>query len=194
MKTIKLSGYQRHAVGKTNARELRYMGQVPCVLYGGAEVKHFSVFAADLRDVVYTPDAVFVSINIDGNQHEAIMQDLQTHTVTDLITHIDFLELVPGKPVTMDIPVKLVGSSPGVKIGGKLIHKIKKMKVKAMPADFTDTIDVNINELELDKKIRVGDLDSGKLQFMNSKAETIVTVVASRALKQAETEAAKGKK
>ncbi len=194
MKTIKLSGYQRHEIGKTNARELRYQGQAPCVLYGGTEIKHFSVFATDLRDIVFTPDAVFVEINVDGKVHRAIMQDIQFHPVTDLILHIDFFEIFDNKAIVMNIPVKLTGTSPGVKIGGKLVHKIKKLKVRAFPNEFTDTIDVSLENLELNKSIRVGELEVGKLELLNAKAETIVTVIASRALKQAETEAAKDAK
>lgn len=191
MKSIAISGSLRENVGKRDAKELRYEGKVPCVLYGGEVQVHFSAFASDLKNLVYTPDALFVDLNIDGKKYQAVMQDLQFHPVTDLVLHIDFLEMFQDKLLVMDLPVKFIGVSPGVKVGGKLIQKQKRLKVRGFPKDFTDTVEVNIGKLELGKAIRVGDITLKNLEITNSKADTIVTVASSRALKEAETAAKK---
>lgn len=190
MKSIAISGSSRENVGKRDAKELRYQGQVPCVLYGGKEQVHFSVFAADLKGLVYTPDAMMVDLNVDGKQYKAIMQDIQFHPVTDLILHVDFLELIANKPVTMNIPVKFTGTSPGVKMGGKLVQKLKALRLKGLPEHFRDTVEVSIENLELGKSIRVGDVQVQNLEILNSRADSIVTVETSRALREAEASSA----
>jgi large subunit ribosomal protein L25 len=194
MKSIAISGSPRENVGKRDAKELRYQSMVPAVLYGGPTQTHFAVSAADLRPVVYTPDVHFIDIEVAGVKTQAIIQDIQFHPLTEKILHVDFLQLDPAKPLTMEIPVKLTGTSPGVKTGGKLVLKLRKLRVKALPKDHLDTIDVSIEELEVGKSVRVSDLKFDKITIVNSQEDTIVSVTTSRALRQAEQEAAGGKK
>lgn len=196
MKSISISGSVRQNVGKRDAKELRYEGKVPCVLYGGKEQVHFSVFEADLKHLVYTPEVYFVDLTIDGKKYRATMQDIQFHPLTDLINHIDFLEIDENKPVTMMLPVKFAGSSPGVKMGGKLVHKIKKLKVRGLPKDMTDNIVINIDNLELGKMIRVSEVQVENLTILDAKSNSIVSVETSRALREAAAAEAKeaGKK
>ena len=194
MKSIAISGAPRENVGKRDAKELRYQAKVPAVLYGGPTQTHFAVSAADLRPVVYTPDVHFIDIEVAGVKTQAIIQDIQFHPLTEQIIHVDFLQLDPKKPLTMEIPVKLTGTSPGVKTGGKLVLKLRKLRVKALPKDHVDTIDVSISELEVGKSVRVSDLSFDKLTIVNAQEDTIVSVTTSRALRQAEQEAAAGGK
>ena len=194
MKSIAISGSPRENVGKRDAKELRYQSLVPAVLYGGPTQSHFAVSAADLRTVVYTPVVHFIDLEIAGVKSQAIIKDIQFHPLTEQIIHVDFLLLDPKKPVTIEIPIKLTGTSPGVKMGGKLVQKLRKLRIKALPKDHLDTIDVSIEELEVGKSVRVGDLKLDKLVITNAKEDTIVSVTTSRALRQAEQEAAAGKK
>lgn len=196
MKSISISGSVRQNVGKRDAKELRYEGKVPCVLYGGKEQIHFSVFEADLKHLVYTPEVYFVDLTVDGKKYRATMQDIQFHPLTDLINHIDFLEIDENKPVTMLLPVRFAGSSPGVKMGGKLVHKIKKLKVRGLPKDMTDNIVINIDNLELGKMIRVSEVQVENLTILDAKSNSIVSVETSRALREAAAAEAKeaGKK
>jgi large subunit ribosomal protein L25 len=196
MKSISISGSVRQNVGKRDAKELRYEGKVPCVLYGGTEQVHFAVFEADLKHLVYTPEVYFVDLTIDGKKYRATMQDIQFHPLTDLINHIDFLEIHDDKPVTMLLPVRFTGYSPGVKMGGKLVHKIKKLKVKGLPKYMTDSVQVNIDNLEIGKMIRVGEISLENLTILDAKANSIVSVETSRALREAAAAEAKeaGKK
>mgnify|MGYP001062983796 FL=1 len=194
MKTIAISGSPRENVGKRDAKELRYEGKVPAVLYGGKEQQHLAVVIADLRDVIYTPDVNFVEIDLNGTKTKAIVKDTQFHPLTDVLMHIDFLQLFDEKEIVMEIPVKLTGTSPGVKMGGKLIQKLRKLRVKALPANMPQNVEVSLEKLEVGSLFRVRDLQGDKYVITNTPEDTIVSVAMSRALKQAETEAAKGKK
>jgi large subunit ribosomal protein L25 len=194
MKSIAISGSPRENVGKRDAKELRYQGLVPAVLYGGATQTHFSVSAADLRAVIYTPVVQFIDITVDGTTTQAIIKDAQFHPLTEQLIHIDFLQLDENKPVTIEIPVKLTGTSPGVKVGGKLVQKLRKLRVKALPKDHLDNIEVAIDALEVGKSVRVSDIQVPNLTITNAQEDTIVSVTTSRALRQAEQEAASGKK
>jgi large subunit ribosomal protein L25 len=191
MKSIAISGSPRENVGKRDAKELRYEGKVPAVLYGGKNQIHFSVSASDLKSLVFTPDVQFVALDVAGVKAQAIIQDVHFHPLTDQPLHVDFLELDDKKPVVMQIPVKLTGTSPGVKTGGKMIQKLRKLRVKALPKDMPQYVEVSIDKLEVGKSVGVGELKFDKFQVINNPEDTIVSVTMSRALKQAETEAKK---
>ncbi|WP_342646946.1 50S ribosomal protein L25/general stress protein Ctc [Mucilaginibacter sp. CSA2-8R] len=193
MKSIAISGSPRENVGKRDAKELRYQGMIPAVLYGGATQTHFAVSAADLKQVVYTPDVQFVDLDINGTTAQAIIKDMQFHPLTDEILHVDFLQLDENKPVTIEIPIRLTGTSPGVKMGGKLVQKLRKLRVKALPGNHLDNIEVSIEGLEVGKSVRVRDISVPNLTITNTPEDTILSITTSRALRQAEQEAAKGK-
>ncbi|MGJ1432815.1 50S ribosomal protein L25/general stress protein Ctc [Sphingobacterium spiritivorum] len=194
MKSIAISGSARQNVGKRDAKELRYEGQVPAVLYGSGTQTHLSVSAADLKPVLYTPEVVFVELDINGKKSKAIVQDAQFHPLTDLVIHIDFLELNDEKEVSVNIPVTLTGTSPGVKMGGKLVQKLRKLRVKATPNNLPQSIEVPMESLEVGKSVRVAQVQLKDAKILNNSDDTIVSVVMSRALRQAEQEAAKAAK
>ncbi|TAH01542.1 MAG: 50S ribosomal protein L25/general stress protein Ctc [Sphingobacteriales bacterium] len=194
MNIIAISGSQRENVGKRDAKQLRYEGKVPAVLYGGTSQLHFSVYSPDLKDLVYTPEVNFVEIDVDGKKTKAVLQDIQFHPLTEKIVHIDFLQLFDDKALTMEIPVKLTGTSPGVKTGGKLVQKLRKLRVNALPKNMPQYIEVAMEVLEVGKSVRVRDLETKNYTITNVPEDTIVSVTMSRALKQAEQQAASGKK
>ncbi|RYY37695.1 MAG: 50S ribosomal protein L25/general stress protein Ctc [Sphingobacteriaceae bacterium] len=194
MKSFAISGSLRENVGKRDAKELRYQSLVPAVLYGGETQTHFAVSAADLKTVIYTPVVQFIDLDIAGQKNQAIIKDVQYHPLTEAILHVDFLQLDENKPITIEIPVKLTGTSPGVKVGGKLVQKLRKLRVKGLPKDHLDNIEVSIEELEVGKSVRVAEIELTNLTITNAKEDTIVSVTTSRALRQAEQEAASGKK
>lgn len=191
MKSIAISGSPRENVGKRDAKELRYEGKVPAVLYGGKSQIHFSVSATDLSALVYTPDVQFVDVEVAGVSTQAIVQEVQFHPLTDLPLHVDFLALDAKKPFVMEIPVKLTGTSPGVKTGGKLVQKLRKLRVKALPANMPQNVEVSISKLDVGKSVGVGELKFDDFAITNNPADTIVSVTMSRALKQAENEGKK---
>jgi len=194
MKSIAISGSVRQNVGKRDAKELRYQGLVPAVLYGGKEQTALSVSAADLKPVLYTADVIIVELNIDGQTKRAIVQDAQFHPLTDVVTHVDFLELFDDKEVSLNIPIKLTGTSPGVKMGGKLVQKLRNLRVKALPANLPQEIAVPMESLEVGKSVRVAQVQLENAKVLNNSDDTIVSVIMSRALRQAEQEAAKATK
>jgi large subunit ribosomal protein L25 len=186
MKTIAISGSLRENVGKRDAKGLRYEGKVPAVLYGGKDQTHFAVVTTELKDAIYTPEANFVEIDLNGTKTKAIIKELQFHPVTDVLLHVDFLQLDEAKEILMEIPIKLTGVSPGVKMGGKLVQKLRKLRVKALPKNMPQAVEVSIAKLEVGNLFRVRDLAKGDYVITNTAEDTIVSVGMSRALKQAE--------
>jgi large subunit ribosomal protein L25 len=183
MKTIEIIGFKRANLGKKESKQLRLDSNVPCVMYGGKDQVHFYAPMFLFRDLVYTPNAHKVSLTVDNVKHECILQEIQYHPVNEMILHADFLELKSDKEVKMEIPVKFVGIAPGVQKGGKLIQKIKKIKVKALPDNLPDFIDVDISTLELNKSVKVGDISPQNYLIINNKSLPIATVEVPRALK-----------
>ena len=176
MKTLEIQGALRSQITKQEVKSLRTESRVPCVLYGGDDQTHFSIAEFDLRPLVYTPDAHMVNLNLDGKMVKAILQDIQFHPVTDAINHIDFLQVFDDRPLTMGIPVKFTGASEGVKQGGKLVSKGRKLKVKALPKDMPDHVSIDISPLRIGEGIRIRDLKINGVTFLDSPNNMIVSV------------------
>lgn len=180
MKTVSLSGSSRESVGKKDARGLRERGQVPCVLYGGEKQYHFSVDLVELGKFVYTPDVFTFDIDIDGERHEAILKDLQFHPVSDRIIHADFLEIIEGKEVKLDIPVSLVGNSIGVRNGGRLAQNFRRISVRGLPKYFPDNIEVDISPVRIGQAIRISDIDLPNVTLLHDPSSIVVAVKTAR--------------
>ena len=194
MKTITIEGQLRTGTGKTATRQLRSQDLVPGVIYGGAQEVNFAVKSLALKPFVYTPDFQLVEIKVDGKTYTCILKDLQFDKVTDKLIHIDLLELVEGKKVSATIPLKFTGASVGVKAGGKLEIRLKAVKVKALPKDLRENIEVDITNLELNANIRVQDIQAGNIEIQNSPRIPVASVTMTRQLKQEEAAAAPAKK
>lgn len=176
MKTIEINGTKRSSMTKQEIKSLRDQEKVPCVLYGTNEPVHFSADLSAFKGLVYTPDVHMVKLNVDGAARTAILQDIQFHPVTDIIQHVDFLEVGEDKPVIMSIPIRLTGASEGVKQGGKLVTKVRRLKVKALPAQLPDFVSVDISPLKIGSSIRVRDLNVDGVTFLDSPSNVIVGV------------------
>ena len=183
MKTVEIIGYKRANLGKTESKKLRSESFVPCVVYGGKEQIHFSAPMILFRDLVYTPEARFVELNIEGKVTKAILQDIQFHPVSEVILHADFLELFDNKLIKMSIPVVTHGIAPGIQSGGKLIMKMPKLMIKSLPEDMPESIDVDISKLELGKSIKVADLTRKEYEVLTNPLVTICSVNIPRVMK-----------
>ena|ERR1044071_871644 len=186
MKTITIEGQLRTGFGKTATRALRSQDLVPGVIYGGAQEINFYAPAAAFKPLVYTPSFQFAEVKVDGKTYRTILKDLQFNKITDSLTHVDLLELVEDKKVIADIPIKFTGTSKGVKDGGKLVTKIKSLKVKTLPKYLKEQIEVPIDELDLNGNIRVEDVKEPNYEILNSPRIPIASVVLTRQLKQEE--------
>jgi large subunit ribosomal protein L25 len=189
MKSVKIEGKSRSEYGKKHTRQLRSEGLVPGVIYG-AENIHFSAPQLAFRPIVYTPDFQLAEISVEGKNYRCILKDLQFDVVTDELSHIDFLELNEDRKVTANLPLKFTGASAGVKAGGRLEIKMKSLKVRTLPKYLKEAIEVPIDALELNGNIRVEDVKADNMEIMNSPRIPIASVVLTRALKQAESDAA----
>jgi large subunit ribosomal protein L25 len=186
MKTITIEGQLRTGTGKKATRQLRSQGLVPGVIYGGAQEVSFAAPVLAFKSIVYTPDFQLANITVDGKSYRCILKDIQFDKVSDQLSHVDFLELVEDRAVIATIPVKFTGTSAGVKDGGKLITKMKALKVKTLPKYLKENIEVDITNLQLNGNIRVEDVKEANYEILNSPRIPIASVVMTRQLKQEE--------
>jgi large subunit ribosomal protein L25 len=194
MKSVKIEGSKRSELGKKATRQVRSEGGVPAVIYGGNETIHFSAPLMTFRPLVYTPEFQIAEIILDGKTYRTIMKDIQFDVVTDELSHIDFLELVEDRKVIATLPLNFTGQSQGVKDGGRLELKIKSLNVRTYPKYLKESIEVKIDNLQLHGNIRVQDVIAENMEIMNSPRIPIASVVTTRALRQADSEAAAGGK
>ena len=194
MKSITIKGSERESVGKVATKALRNAGAVPCVLYGGNQPVHFSADERAFKTLVYTPNAHTVVIELEGKSFNAILQDIQVHPVSDRILHIDFFQLFDDKEITMEVPVKVVGTSKGVLAGGVLRLNTRKLKVKALPKNLPDFIEADITPLEMGNKLYVTKLANDNYKLIHPENTVVAQVRISRAAMKAAQEAAKAAK
>ena len=180
MKSVEIQGNVRTEVGSKYAKAERKAGNVPCVVYGGEAPIHFSAPTLAFRGLVYTAEAKTAKITVGDTTVEAVIQDIQFHPVTDQLMHIDFIQLVEGKAVTMNIPVVLQGQARGVLNGGKLKTILRQLSVRAIPGQFPESIELDITDLRIGKSIRVSDVTPEGFEILNADTAVIVTVKKAR--------------
>jgi large subunit ribosomal protein L25 len=187
MKSIFVSGSPRENVGKKDAKALRLKGLVPCVLYGGDEQIHFFANEKDFKPLLFTPETHTVELEISGKKYNAILQDVSYHAINDRLLHVDFLHVDETKPVVIAIPVTVSGVAPGVREGGKLVIKVRKMKIRALLSKLPDNINVDISKLEIGQSVKVEQLQSQhpELALLDAPNVAVVSVTATRASRQA---------
>ena len=180
MKSITIQGTKRENVGKKSTKALRDAELVPCVVYGGNEPLNFSTEEKSFKNLVYTPEAHTVSIEVDGQTIPAVLQDIQFHPITDKILHADFYQLADDKPVVMEVPVRITGRAKGVVSGGAMRQTYRKLKIKALPANLPDEIVVDVTPLKIGNKLYVGDIKTSNFTFMHPDNAVVVAVKMSR--------------
>jgi large subunit ribosomal protein L25 len=178
MKNVELIGTKRETKGTTGANQLRKSKQVPCVLYGGKDILHFSVDERALNKIVHSAEAHSVVLDIDGEKRSALLHQKQFQPVTDAVIHADFLEIVPNKEARVNMTVRLKGQSIGVRQGGKLNQVMRKLRVKGTPETMPEVIEVDISALELGGSIHVGDIKLPGVTVLEKPSDVVVTVKA----------------
>jgi len=189
MKTITIEGQLRTELGKQATRQIRSEGKVPGVIYGGAQEVNFMAPVNAFKTLVYTPNFQLAEIKLNDKSYQCILKELQFDKVSDALNHVDFLELVADKKVIASIPIKFKGIPAGVKDGGKLITKMKALKIKTLPKHLRENIEVDLTNLELNGNVRVEDVKVDQYEILNSPRIPIASVVLTRELKQEETAA-----
>ena len=194
MKSITIKGSQRESVGKVATKAVRNAGMVPCVIYGGSQPVHFAAEEKAFKSLVYTPNAHTVAIELGKDSYSAVLQDIQFHPISDGILHIDFFQLNDDKEIIMEVPVNVVGTSPGVLLGGVLNLNQRRLKVKALPKNLPDFVEANISELQMGNKLYVTKLPTKNFKLMHPDNTVVCQVKISRAAMKAAQEAAKAEK
>ena len=194
MEIVKINGTSREVVGKAATKRDRHSDSIPCVIYGGNDNVHFTTKLNDVRHLIYTPDFKMAEITVNGETYNAILKSAQFHPVSEAILHIDFLILTPGRPFKVEIPLRVVGQSPGVKGGGKLLQSIRKIKVKVLPENLVSELTLDISKLELGQSARVRDIiPATGVEIMMSPSIPTVSIEIPRALRAAAAAEAKAK-
>lgn len=186
MKTLEIKGSSRTALGKKDSKNIRKEGNVPCVIYGKDENIHFFAHENSFKDLVYTPDAHIVNLDLEGKEYRIVMQDIQFHPATDRIQHVDFFQINDEKPIVISLPVKISGDSIGVKAGGKLRVKKRHLKVKGFANDIPESLPVDITNVRVNHSVKVGDLSYDKIELIDPKITTVLTVATSRVVTKEE--------
>jgi large subunit ribosomal protein L25 len=195
MISLEIQGTKRSEFGKKGSKTDRKNGNVPAVLYGGDEVIHFTVTPASVKHLIYTPDFKIADLNIDGKHYRAILKQSQFHPVTDELLHIDFLRLIEKTPIKVEVPLRFKGVSPGVKVGGKLIQQIRKIKIKTTPEFLVDELKADISKLDLGQALRVREvIVPNGVEIINNGATPVALIEIPRALKAAAAAEAKAEK
>ncbi|MDP1801626.1 MAG: 50S ribosomal protein L25 [Bacteroidota bacterium] len=182
MKTVSLSGSLRANVGKVDATAVRAKGHVPCVIYGGGEQIHFSADIRDFKNIIFTPETNLVEVNVDGKKYNTILQEAQYHKINDRLIHADFLLVTNDKPVSVHLPVKAIGQAEGVKAGGKMILKLRKLKVRGLISKLPESINLNVDKLVIGKSISVGDINIDGITVLHPKNISVISVETTRAV------------
>jgi len=180
MKSVSISGSLRENVGKKDAKAQRAQGLIPCVIYGGREQLQFVVEETQFNHLLFTPEVKYVELEVGDKKFEAVVQATQWHPITDKLLHVDFLEVIEGKPITIGIPLIITGTSPGVLRGGRLIKKMRKINVKGLLKDIPEVINVDISNLEINDMIKVSDISVPNLSFVENPNTIIVNIASTR--------------
>lgn len=192
METIKMSGAKRDVFGKKGSKEVRREGLVPAVVYGGHEAPiHFALNEKGLKPLLFTPNSYIVELDIDGKKELAVLRDVQYHPVKDYPMHIDFFRVLPGKPVAIDVPVRIVGNSEGVKLGGKLTVQKRKLRISGLVENLPDYLEIDVTDLGIGKSVFVGDLKYDNLTLLTPATTSVCAVFMTRAARGAAAAAVK---
>lgn len=185
MKVIEILGYKRANLGKADSKKLRIAAQVPGVVYGGTQQIHFYVPMVFLRDLVYTPHAHFVDLNIEGSTYRCILQEMQFHPVSEMMLHVDFLQIFDDKKIKMDISTEFVGKAIGVAKGGVLSKKARKLTVAAYPKDMPSAINIDVSHLDLGQIVRVHQIPIKNYTILALPNTPVASIEIPRALRSA---------
>jgi len=189
MKTIEIKGSLRTELGKKSSKKVRKEGNVPCVIYGKEQNVHFHAHENTFKNLIYTPDAHLVNLDLEGKEYKVVLQDVQFHPVSDKITHIDFIEVLDDKPLVVSLPIKVTGDSVGVKAGGKLRIKKRHLKVRGYVNDIPEHLLIDITDVKIHHSVKVGDLTYDKIELIDPKITTVLSVATSRVVTKEEEEA-----
>lgn len=185
MKTIELKANTRESLAKSVTKQLRREGKVPGVIYRNDQANHIYLDYAAAKKILFTSDTYLVKLNLDGAVRDAIVREAQYHPVTEKVIHIDLMAVADDKPVTLNLPIRLVGSPAGVKEGGKLVHKLRSLTVKGLVSKLPESISIDVSSLKLGNTIKVGDAKIEDIEIVTSASTAVASVEIPRALRSA---------
>ena len=124
-------------------------------------------------------------MSIGDSQYKAVVQEAQFHPVTEKLLHVDFVEVIDGKPITIEIPMLVSGDSPGVMRGGKLSKRVRKLKVKGLLEHIPENITLDISGLDILDSIEIKDIPVSNFIIVDNPNNVVLTVLSSRNVEEA---------
>jgi large subunit ribosomal protein L25 len=194
MNTITLNGTPRTELGKERVKQYRKKELVPCSLYGGGESIHFTIPLKELKPIIYTAEVFLIDLTINNTTHKCIAKGLQFHPVFDNLLHVEFVKVPKDKPIQVELPVKLIGTSEGVLAGGKLVQKTRLLRVRGLYEKLPVYVEIDISGLKLGRSLKVGDLNFEDFIIAMAKDVPIASIEIPRALRQQAAAQQKAKK
>jgi len=185
MKSTELKAHLRPDTGKASSKHMRRAGHVPGVIYKNSEATHVYFDYKELKTVLYTPETYIVKLDLDGKQVNTVVRDADYHPVTERIIHVEMLNITDEKPVIVSLPVALVGKPAGVGQGGKLLTKLRKIKVRGLPSELPDHVEINVSGLKLGETIKIGDANIKGIEVVTPASAGVASVEIPRALRSA---------
>ena len=201
MKSVPLKAYPRTKVQHAEVKKLRAAGRVPATIYGRqTKPQNVEVSTKEISDLIHhhVSENLLVDLSIENDakaKRLALVQEIQHHPVDGKVLHVDFHEVAENEKVTVHVPVETVGEAAGVKNGGGVLeHVMFKLKVRCLPKDLPEQINIDVSALEIGKAIHIGEITPpAGVEIIGDKNLSVVAVAAPRAEEEVATpEAAKG--
>jgi|SRR5687767_8796455 len=159
----KLKANPRDGTGKSSARKMRATGRVPAVVYGhGEETRMVSIDAHELELLfarVHWENTI-IDLDITGEKAaiRALIREVQAHPFRGQVLHVDFQQIHAGEKVTVEVPIRLIGAAPGVKLGGVLMNTITDLEVRCSADRIPEVIEVDVSNLGIGDSVHLRDI------------------------------------
>jgi len=181
MKSVELqASYRKDISKKSSLKSLRKNGRIPAIIYGGKENVNFHVDDVAFSKIINTSEIHLVDLKFEDKTVRSVIREVQFHPVSDAPIHVDFMEVFDDKPITIGVPVKFVGTPIGVLNGGKKREKLRKLVLKALPADIPEEVEVDISKIRIGQGIKVEEVDLENVEFLDHPKAVVVAVKTSR--------------
>jgi large subunit ribosomal protein L25 len=176
MQEPQLNAKLRDTMGKSGSGRLRRSGDVPCILYGvEKDTVSLSINRKELEKFLTATHAV-IELNYENIKQRAVVKEMQYHPVKGDIIHVDFLRVKAGQEISLAVPLKFVGISPGVKMGGVFQELKSELEVTCLPKYLPNEIEVDISTLDIGDAFHVSDLDIEHVTIKSDPTTTLCSI------------------
>lgn len=186
MKTVPLTAYPRVATRRGAVKQLRAQGRVPAIVYGRTtEPVKLEIKLKEIEDLIHhaVSETLLVDLAIAGHERPkrlALVKEVQHHPMSRSILHVDLQEISEDQKVIVTVPVETVGEAVGVKTGGGILeHVLFRLKVRSLPKDIPEVLELDVTHLEVGQSIHIGDIQPPEgVEILGEKAAPVIAIAA----------------